>query len=220
MNLFIIGDVHGCYETLKKLVENHWDPENEVFVQLGDLIDRGNFSVDTVEYVQGIRDSHPDSTVLLRGNHEQEFIRHVELGNNMTWLMQGGDRTIKEFQEKGRDISAFAKWMKELPLSWENKHVFISHAGISRRTTNPFDTIDPEGILWTRSPLKNIGKVQVVGHTPMARGYARHDKSSNAWYIDTGAFMGRRLTALRLTAEGQLVDIVEQETEKVDFQSA
>ncbi len=56
MNLFVIGDVHGCYLELKKLIEEHWNSKDELFIQVGDLIDRGSFSPKTVEYCRELKE--------------------------------------------------------------------------------------------------------------------------------------------------------------------
>ncbi len=44
MNLLIVGDVHGCYHTFKKLVDENWNPEEELLIQIGDLINKGPHS--------------------------------------------------------------------------------------------------------------------------------------------------------------------------------
>lgn len=50
MELFVVGDVHGCFHTFTKLINEHWDREKQIFVQLGDLLDRGKFSPETILY--------------------------------------------------------------------------------------------------------------------------------------------------------------------------
>jgi len=67
MNLFIIGDVHGCYNTFSAMLE-FWEPEKEILIQLGDLIDRGNFTPQLVKLCRELEDKH--KAVFLKGNHE------------------------------------------------------------------------------------------------------------------------------------------------------
>ena len=52
MKLLVIGDVHGCYYTLKELVEKHWHPGEEILIQLGDLINKGPYSGKCIKYWQ------------------------------------------------------------------------------------------------------------------------------------------------------------------------
>jgi hypothetical protein len=43
--ILVVGDVHGCYYTFRSLIAQYWRlPQDEILVQLGDLIDRGNYS--------------------------------------------------------------------------------------------------------------------------------------------------------------------------------
>jgi serine/threonine protein phosphatase 1 len=43
MNFSVIAHVYGCLYTLRELL-THWQPTEELLVQLGDLVDRGNYS--------------------------------------------------------------------------------------------------------------------------------------------------------------------------------
>lgn len=76
---------------------------------------------------------------MLRGNHEQELIEYVETGDNQIWLRQGGYETLESLKKVGLSLSETANWMKNLPVFWESDRVFISHAGIARGASNPFD---------------------------------------------------------------------------------
>ena len=48
--IYIIGDVHGCIKTLKALISQL--PQNAQIVFTGDLIDRGRYSKDVIEFVR------------------------------------------------------------------------------------------------------------------------------------------------------------------------
>ena len=42
-HLFAIGDIHGCFDSLRELVENKIQPDkDDKLVLLGDYIDRGD----------------------------------------------------------------------------------------------------------------------------------------------------------------------------------
>jgi len=62
MNTYIIGDVYGCYYTLKYLIAQL--PKDADIIFVGDLVDRGNFSKEVVEFM--IERSHR----AILGNHE------------------------------------------------------------------------------------------------------------------------------------------------------
>lgn len=206
MNVFVVGDVHGCQKTFKKLVKEHWQPETEILVQLGDLINRGNFVAETVLYVQELQEKWRDRVVVLRGNHEQKCINFVESGRDRDWSWRSRKKTIASFQRKGMELTEVSEWLQQLPLVWETDSLCLTHAGIAVTTNQPFDPNNKEGVLWTKSPLKNIGKLQVVGHTPMPGGIPRYNPDGHVWYIDTGVFLRRTLTGIKFNEQGQLVD--------------
>ena len=214
-NILIIGDVHGCFHTLKLMIEQHWQ-EPDLLIQLGDVIDRGNFSGETVQFVQKLQQLHPQRVIVLRGNHEQELIEYVETGSNRHWLRQRGQKTLASFLKVGLSLKETAAWMKNLPLYWENEKIFISHAGVAPDTKNPFDAENRNGVVWTRQSLKNLGKVQVVGHTPTNSRQPEYDAISHSWYIDTGACFNNCLSAIKLTPYGEVMKTYQIKTKALD----
>ncbi|WP_144510742.1 metallophosphoesterase family protein [Bacillus sp. FJAT-22090] len=213
MNLFVIGDVHGCYETFLKML-THWDKEQEVLIQLGDLIDRGNKSPEVVKLARQLKRKYPYQAVFLKGNHEYEIIEHIVHPPNHNWLKQGGIETLDQYVQIGRDIKDDVNWFHTMPLFWENETVFVSHAGISRLSSNPFNEMDVSGILWNRGPLKNIQKLQVIGHTP--HDSPIYEAKSNSWNIDTAAVFGNYLTGMKIKQNGEILEWVKVKTDKGD----
>ena len=54
-----VGDVHGQYEKLKKLMRRiKFDPAQDILVFLGDLIDRGPESLQCFDYVMHLQKQH------------------------------------------------------------------------------------------------------------------------------------------------------------------
>ena len=67
---FVIGDVHSFGTEMKKaLKEKGWDINNpdHIFVSLGDLLDRGNETIECLQFVNSIP---RERKILIRGNHE------------------------------------------------------------------------------------------------------------------------------------------------------
>jgi serine/threonine protein phosphatase 1 len=217
MGVFIIGDVHGCFNTYLHLLEN-WDPKTEILIQLGDLIDRGKHSSQCVKLAFELQATFKQQTIFLRGNHEQMMIDYLmEKGNHLNWLNNGGGETLQEFNQQGADPNFYLSWIKNLPLSWNNEHIMVSHAGFSVAADDPFDIRDPNGLLWNRKPLLNIGKVQVIGHTPRLNGNPEFISSSNSWNIDTGAYRNICLTGIKLREDGKFLDFISVPTDKKDL---
>ena len=51
-NLFAIGDIHGCFDKLKALIQKiDIDFETDRLIFLGDYIDRGPCSYEVVDYL-------------------------------------------------------------------------------------------------------------------------------------------------------------------------
>ena len=200
-NYFLIGDIHGCYYTFMQLLQNV-DHGTDQIIQIGDIIDRGNFIDRCIEQAVILEAEH--NAIFLMGNHEFDCLRHFNEKPNTKWLEQGGIDTIVQFSLSEKNLSFFIDWLKLRTYFIETEHIFFSHAGISE-TANPFNHIHPDGILWNRQRIKNIGKTQVIGHTPIESDKPTFFSESNCWNIDTGAYKGNGLSALRLNEKGEML---------------
>ncbi|MGC2425744.1 MAG: metallophosphoesterase family protein [Nitrososphaeraceae archaeon] len=74
-NLIIIGDIHGDFKSLFKVLQDIafqeflLNPHNKI-IFLGDYVDRGSDSVGVLYLICYLKQKFPDSIVLMRGNHE------------------------------------------------------------------------------------------------------------------------------------------------------
>lgn len=214
MNYFVIGDIHGCFYTFTNMIEKHWDKENEMLIQVGDLIDRGKNSPQMVERAIELRNEYPEQVIFLKGNHEFEMTRHFKNRSNFGWLAMGGAETVRQYENSDRNVEKDVEWMEQLPLYWENEHLFISHAGIAEDTENIFVESDVRGVLWNRSKLRNIDKLQIIGHTPGNKPH--YDKKSNTWNIDTGAVFSNYLTGIKVKSNGEVMEFIKERTDSRD----
>ncbi len=216
MNILAVGDVHGCFNTFRNLLDRYWNRHEKLLIQVGDLIDRGNFSPQTLLYAVELS-KHKKNAVFLKGNHEYELLKHFFNGPNDNWLRQGGDITLKQFYEAGINFYDHSDWLANLPLKWENENVLITHAGISADIIDPYNEAAKNGVLWNRTPLKNTGKVQIIGHTPLRKSNPEFTEASNSWNIDTGAYLNFGLSALKISEKGKVLDIINELTFKYDI---
>lgn len=215
-NYFIIGDVHGCLNTFKELVDRYWDKENEVLIQLGDLIDRGSFSPQTLYFSEGLEKQNPEKVKILRGNHEQMALDYYD-DISTSWLANGGRETLFQFEAADREIKNILPWIRNRKLYIETEHMYISHAGLSLKIKDTEDPRHPDGLLWNRGPLKNLGKVQIIGHTPLNTGKPSYSSESNSWNIDTGAYKGICLSGIKLNNQGKFLDYFSIPTHNEDL---
>lgn len=207
--LFIIGDVHGCYHTLIALL-SYWNCNTQRLIFVGDLIDRGNFSSKVVLHVQSLMAQY--NAIAVKGNHEYELIQFIQSGNN-NWLTQCGHKTMLEFHRANYNPYTDIDWYRSLPLKYETEHILVTHAGLSQHP-NPYSETNPKGVLWNRTSLQNIGKLQVYGHTP--KSSIRYNEEAHAYCIDTGASHGKMLSAIILDHQGSFLKGYEIPTKPID----
>lgn len=147
--LIVVGDVHGCLEELQQLLieSNYSKEEGDEVLLVGDLVNKGPFSAETVQYAR------ENMFHCIRGNHDDFALCHalqlVEKSTHpglqyisklsqyvflsfyfhvLNFLMKSVNKLIHNWVSYRDDIS----WLTDLPYSitiptWQT--VFV-HAGI------------------------------------------------------------------------------------------
>ena len=75
MSTYVMSDLHGCFDDFQQLlIQAGFSPDDRLIVA-GDLIERGPQTWEMLCWME----SCPKNVLLLRGNHEEEFICNISL---------------------------------------------------------------------------------------------------------------------------------------------
>ena len=228
LRIYAIGDIHGCLDLLNELLVRIGSDialrptVRPLYVFLGDYIDRGSASRETIDRL--IEHGKTHESVFLKGNHELIAIKCLsDRGLFDQWLRLGGLETLvsygvpAETLANGKQIAelqsafhgalpqAHFRFFRDLKNSFECGDFFFAHAGVkpnvelSRQKEND--------LLWIRgeflSSKDDFGKIVVHGHTPTRE----IEVGPNRINIDTGAFATGRLSCLVL--EGEALSVID-----------
>ena len=175
----IFGDLHGQFGDLMRLFAEYGSPSTAGdiayidYVFLGDYVDRGAYSLETITLLLALKIEHPHAVHLLRGNHEEPDINAL-FGFRIECVERlgesAGDAVWRRFNE-------LFEW---LPLAAViEDRICCMHGGIGRSLTHisqindlkrPLNMenggVELMDILWS-DPTENDG---IEGLRPNARG--------------------------------------------------
>ncbi|MCI0462400.1 MAG: polynucleotide kinase-phosphatase [Gemmataceae bacterium] len=229
----ILGDVHGCCDELERLLlllgyepagqagdeslpllarRAHVHPHGRKAVFLGDLVDRGPRSLDTLLLVRSMVAA--GTALCVPGNHDMKLLRRLQ-GKNVQ-VTHGLDRTLAEIdalpdEARAKVCGETAEFLDGLVSHYvlDGGKLVVAHAGMKEamqgrgsgqvrqfalygETTGETDEFGlPVRYNWA---AEYRGRAVVVyGHTPVPEA----EWLNHTINIDTGCVFGGKLTALR-----------------------
>ena len=231
MAKYIVGDVHGMYNSLIKGLELvNFKPEEDTLISLGDLVDRGPDSFKVVDYIMNL-----PNKICIRGNHDKWWELYLKQGKHPIDFHHGSDKTYQSYLKECEmhevillDHLMFFESQKDYYLD-EAGNLFV-HGGFNRHLDIDKQQI-PEIYYWDRDlfmqalsngSLSRMGKEHsklkfkdtrikrvFIGHTPTinfkigADGNPIFAAGGKVINLDTGACF---------TAEGGKLTIMSLET--------
>lgn len=209
--VLIIGDVHGCLEELKELLEEAKSrcANHEILpVFVGDLLSKGPYPLETMAGLHDIQH------FAVRGNHDEAVLKQALLYKQSEnykfppkyeWVQKLSDRDIA--------------YLRELPytIAIPSLNVVIVHAGLIPGTALAEQNLTNMIIMrnirksddgtFTAAELANEGKAWASFWSGPDHVYFGHDavrqlqEHAHATGLDTGCVYGYRLTGVLVSEE-------------------
>ncbi len=190
-----VGDVHGHYDGLIRLMDAIAPNSDDSVYFLGDLIDRGPASCKVIDFVM------QQSYQALLGNHEQLLVEafpetEPSPPDLQIWLCSGGQETVASYGKNLSQLLDHLIWLKTLPTYLDLGDVWLAHAGVHPGL--PVNEQTSQELCWIRTEFHSmtqpyfVDKLIITGHTitftlpgvepgELAQGHGWLD-------IDTGAY--------------------------------
>lgn len=220
--VFIVGDLHGQYDALKKKLEAVvFITGVDYLISVGDLVDRGPKIKEVIDFLintpncYGVFGNH-DNFLLQFDTHPEKWFDDKRNGSECT-VEQLGFENLKKYKKK-----LLKNFSLILEIEYLNKKIGVIHAGV------PFEQNKPDewtkiikkakrnryyraNLMWDRTVIRSVlsenhEKIPVIkgvdfvvhGHTTLQQAL----QFKNRFYIDTFG-KTNELTFLTFDKEGE-----------------
>ncbi|MBR8464009.1 metallophosphoesterase [Campylobacter sp. faydin G-24] len=213
--IYIIGDVHGCFKTLLALINKLPNGITSRICFVGDLVDRGMDSAKVVELII------QNKFECVMGNHERRLVLNADglMQNDLlsddaydlAWYFKhGGFETFASYADKSDEYKrSHVEFLSNLPIfiefdefkTLDDRHLVISHSAVGkmwylRNSPNHAQEFKAHVLSGRDDTHENIRIFNVFGHTPLNEPLITHFSAN----IDLGCGCGRKVMSARLCA--------------------
>ncbi|MDD5365742.1 MAG: symmetrical bis(5'-nucleosyl)-tetraphosphatase [Gallionellaceae bacterium] len=121
MATYVIGDIQGCFEAFKELlVAMAYNPAHDRLWLAGDLVNRGENSIDTLRWCM----AHDDHIVAILGNHDLHLLAVAE-----GFVPPHRNDTLDEILD-APDRAEVLDWLRRRPMLHRHGDWLMVHAGL------------------------------------------------------------------------------------------
>lgn len=192
--IYAMSDIHGHLDIFKTTLKNvDLNDKDNKLVLIGDYIDRGNKSCETLYFIKELSEKFPNQIIVLLGNHEdmllddldamfpmgefseiKKYVTDDEYKSILLKCKNESDELVKNMiiykyltnliKVKHRSLIT---WLKSLPYYYETENQIFVHAGIDEKSEKNWKLTTPdEMFLWKYPPQTgNFYKDIIAGHT-------------------------------------------------------
>lgn len=201
-NYIAITDIHGELTKLESVLKKINAAPEDIFVFMGDYIDRGPDSKGVVERI--IAQSEKNQCIYLAGSHEYAMM-HAKTDDYYQFLFDnyGGPATTKSYDGFDNIMKIHGDFFKSLRFYYlTDKYLFV-HAGINPE--KPLEKQSKTDLVYIRGQFiyskHKLPQKIIFGHTDFDEPYIEQDKIG----IDLGCgkYKNAKLCALILKDTGE-----------------
>ncbi len=123
MSTYAIGDIQGCYDDLRRLLDTiNYDPAEDILWSVGDIVNRGPQSLEVLRFFYDLG----DRAIVVLGNHELHLLNVAYARPD---CMRPSD-TLTDILE-APDREELLTWVRHRPFLHHDRHLGFTlvHAG-------------------------------------------------------------------------------------------
>ena len=173
-----ITDIHGEYEKLESVLSQIETKDDDIFVFMGDYIDRGSKSREVIDRV--IKQGATHKCVYLIGSHEYAYL-HARKGDEYyKYLFEnyGGPATVRSYGSFENIYKTHGDFFESLKFYYLTDNYLFVHAGINPDYS--LEEQDETDLVYIRSAFynrkHNLPQKIIFGHTEFDKPLIQDDK--------------------------------------------
>lgn len=201
----VIGDIHGCYDELRSLLDKVAFSRDDRVVAVGDLVVKGRKNCEVLDLF--IEDGRFRAVL---GNHDRAILRYLR--GKKESLKDSQEKTLRELAAK--NLERYYLFLQSLPPMIDLGSHLVVHAGVrpgvslckqkikdlTELRTLGDDRTSREGVPWY--DVYDGERVVLFGHWPALEPR----RGRRAIGLDTGCVYGNLLTAY-IVETGELLSV-------------